>query len=66
MLNWLRNFFSNFEFNLFGMNSRNTSYNYDEIINQDVNDGFKRDREALASDWKAIGGDFRKVIKKTK
>ena len=28
----------------------------------DYFDGFKKDREALASDWGKIGGDFRRAI----
>lgn len=66
MFNWFKNFFSSFEFNLFGTHSDVSGYEYNDIMNQDINDGFKRDREALASDWKAIGGDFRRVIKKSK
>ena len=30
----------------------------------DYFDGFKKDREALASDWRKIGGDFRRAIDK--
>ena len=27
-------------------------------------DGFKKDREAIARDWRAVGGDMRRVMKR--
>ena len=35
----------------------------EEIINQTEFEGFEKDKEALRSDWKKIGDDFRKIIK---
>jgi hypothetical protein len=65
MFNWFKNIFSNFEFDPFGLNARRDSYyNLDEIMNQDINDGFKKDREALASDWSAVMGDLKNATKK--
>ena len=40
----------------------NPSSGLPKRTNVDYFDGFKKDREALASDWGKIGGDFRRAI----
>jgi hypothetical protein len=39
-----------------------SSNNLSKQTKIDYFDGFKKDREALASDWGKIGGDFRRAI----
>lgn len=45
---------------LFGTSS-GVGYYADEIRDQKPGDGFRRDAEALRSDWEAIGMDMRKA-----
>lgn len=47
---------------LFGTSS-GLGYRADEIRDQRPDDGFRRDAEALASDWRAIGMDMRHAMK---
>lgn len=42
---------------IFGTSS-GLGYRADEIRNQRPGDGFRADAEALASDWRAVGGDM--------
>ena len=58
MFDWFKDMFSGFS--LFDWNLHERTK---EILNQDVHDGPEKDKEALASDWKAIGNDFKKIIK---
>ena len=58
MFNWFKNMFSGFSLFDWSLHER-----AEEILNQDVYNGFEKDKEALASDWKAIGNDFKKIIK---
>ena len=45
-----------------GQSFTNPSGNPPKRTEADYFDGFKKDREALASDWGKIGGDFRRAI----
>lgn len=58
MFDWFKNIFSNFTF--FNSDIEDQA---NEILDQDQWDGFEKHKQALASDWKAIGNDFKKVIK---
>ena len=45
-----------------GQSFTNYSSSQSKRTEADYFDGFKKDREALASDWGKIGGDFRRAI----
>jgi hypothetical protein len=46
---------------IFGTSS-GLEYRADEIRNQRPGDGFRKDAEALASDWRAVGGDMHRAM----
>ncbi len=65
MFNWFKNFFGTFEFDPFGIDARNrVDALYEEIMSQDIEDGPRKDAEAISSDWKMVLGDFNKVYNK--
>jgi len=45
-----------------GRSFANSSVTPPKLTEIDYFDGFKKDREALVSDWGKIGGDFRRAI----